>query len=355
MAPATPEEQAGAALKELRAIGAGLTVRPGDCRLYDRVEGLAAVAGDPRVQMVVESEAAARPGDPAAAYLLGFLYARQNRVAAARIQFESVRAASGDAACVLDQLAALADLDERYEEALVFSRSATERDSARARSWLMRGTAEYRLGRPGLARTAIERSIELSPSAEAYGNLAAILQVLGDAAAAATVCEEAARRYPDHPSTVFNLAVLRGQQGRLDEADGLYRRILEMVPGHVTARYNLGLLLASRGRYADAEAEFRAVLGLEPGHAAAQVNLGSVLVELGRVPEAEAAYRDALARDPGNAEAYFNLAVLAHRRGDWAQAADLAKACLDRDPAHARARSLLDDAQAKHKTSAPKS
>ncbi len=351
---ATPEAQAGPALRELRELGAGLTVRPEDCTLWDRIEALAGRTGDPRVHLVLETEAAERPRDPAAAYLLGFLYARQHRFAAARERFEAARAESGDAACVLDQLAALADLEEKLDEALTLSRSATVRDPGRARSWLMRGTAEFRSGRTADARASIERSVGLQPSPEGYGNLAAVLQALGDGAAAATVCEDAARRFPDHPSALFNLAVLRGQQNRLDEAEALYVRLLGVTPGHLTARYNLGLLLAMRRRYPEAEAAFRAVLGQEPGHTQAQVNLGSVLVEQGRVPEGETAYRDALARDPGNAEAYFNLAVLAHRRGAWAEAVELSRACLARDPANLRARSLLDDAGAKLRTPAPK-
>ncbi len=351
---ATPEDRAGTALRELRSLGRALADRPGECVLWDRVEALAGQAGDPRVQLVIESEAAARPGDPAAAYLLGFLYGRQHRFAAAREQLDAARIASGDAACVLDQLAALADLEERYDDAMALSRSATLRAPDRSRSWLMRGTAEFRLGRTADARASIERSVALGPTPEGYGNLTAVLQALGEAAAAASVCEDAARRFPDHPAILFNLAVLRGGQGRLDECEALYGRLLAAAPGHVTARYNLGLLLALRRRFPEAEAAFQAVLAIEPGHAAARVNLGSTLVELGRVPEAEGAYRDALARDPGNAEAYFNLAVLAHRRGEWREAAELARACLARDPAHPRARNLLDDADAKLRTPGPK-
>lgn len=349
-----PEDRAGLALRELRAVGAGLGVRPGECALWDRVEALAAVAVDPRVQLVVEGEAADRPGDPAVAYLLGFIYARQHRPAAARERLEAARAASGDAACVLDQLSALAELEGRYEEALAWSRSATLADPGRGRSWLLLGTAEFRLGRAASARVAIERSVALDPSPEGFGNLTAVLQALGETSAAATVCEEAARRFPEHPSILFNLAVLRGQQDRLAEAESLYGRVLAAAPGHLTARYNLGLILAAGRRFADAEAAFRAVLEADPAHAAARVNLGSVLIELGRPAEGEAAYREALVRDPGNAEAYFNLAVLAHRRGEWRDAAGLARACLDRNPDHAGARALLHDADEKLRTAAPK-
>jgi Tfp pilus assembly protein PilF len=68
-------------------------------------------------------------------------------------------------------------------------------------------------------------------------------------------------------------------------------------------------------RLEEAEALYREVLELRPESVRAWVDLGNVLSDRGRAPEAEAAYRRALALDPGDADALNNLAWLLHETG----------------------------------------
>ena len=55
----------------------------------------------------------------------------------------------------------------------------------------------------------------------------------------------------------FNQAITKHKEGRIKEAEQLYRYILRIQPEHVGASNNLGTLLHGLGRLDEAEASFR--------------------------------------------------------------------------------------------------
>jgi Tfp pilus assembly protein PilF len=56
---------------------------------------------------------------------------------------------------------------------------------------------------------------------------------------------------PDDSTLLAALAVVRNFQGRFDDSEALYRRILKKDPGHSMALNNLAWLLALKGGHAD--------------------------------------------------------------------------------------------------------
>jgi tetratricopeptide (TPR) repeat protein len=92
-----------------------------------------------------------------------------------------------------------------------------------------------------------------------------------------------------------------------------YETALAVDPNHLEARINLGRLLHLDGRLAEAEQVYRFGGNAEPFLV---FNLAVLLEDLGREPEAIVAYREALALDPQFADAHFNLARLYERARD---------------------------------------
>jgi tetratricopeptide (TPR) repeat protein len=97
------------------------------------------------------------------------------------------------------------------------------------------------------------------------------------------------------------------------QARSAYEAILKADPSHLEARINLGRLLHLDGRLAEAEQVYRFGGQAEPFLV---FNLAVLLEDLGREPEAIVAYREALALDPQFADAHFNLARLYERARD---------------------------------------
>lgn len=139
----------------------------------------------------------------------------------------------------------------------------------------------------GLVHLDLYRSVQPQPL---------LLERSGQALAAALALR------PDDVKTLFNLGYVRTLQGRLDEAQALNERALQLAPGHPGVLLNSGLLARERGDLARAEQHLAAVA--EAGESAerlpALVALGELLAALGRDDEAAARWEEALALDPSD-------------------------------------------------------
>lgn len=98
--------------------------------------------------------------------------------------------------------------------------------------------------------------------------------------------------------------------GELEDAEVLYRHLLECVPDHPPALYLLSMLYLQTGRYLPAIPLLERLLELNPSHADALMHLGLACRETGDVQRAETCYRQVLLLDPANSQAHFNLAEL---------------------------------------------
>jgi len=92
-----------------------------------------------------------------------------------------------------------------------------------------------------------------------------------------------------------------------------YQACLEADPDHLEARINLGRLLHADGRLGEAEKIYRSAVQREP---LLTFNLAVLLEDLGRESDAITAYRETLAMDPQFADAHFNIARLYERAED---------------------------------------
>ena len=139
-------------------------------------------------------------------------------------------------------------------------------------------------------------------------------------------------------------AELAGRIGRMQDAEHLLRRAIELMPGFTAARANLALVLYRTNRPGEALAELARVASEDPdnpGHANLQaaafgrigafeealalyeqvlrdapgqprvwMSYGHMLKTVGRQQDGVAAYRQAIALEPGLGEAWWSLANL---------------------------------------------
>src|SRR5690606_29020896 len=99
-------------------------------------------------------------------------------------------------------------------------------------------------------------------------------------------------------------------QRRLDEAEAIFRRAIELAPRWGVAHYNLGVVLDRLDRPLDAVHCYCAALEHLPDDPCAAKNLASALCRLGNREEAAAAYRRVLSITPGDPFARHLLAAM---------------------------------------------
>lgn len=108
-------------------------------------------------------------------------------------------------------------------------------------------------------------------------------------------------------------------EGRVPEAEQLYRRAAELDPGFMPARYNLGNVLRMQGRFGEALAEYEAALKLAPGDYEICMNMGATLLDLGRAADALQTFSRANKLMPTAAEPLVNMGLALERMGHSAE------------------------------------
>jgi tetratricopeptide (TPR) repeat protein len=139
-------------------------------------------------------------------------------------------------------------------------------------------------------------------------------------------------------------AATHQRQGRLPEAERLYRRILTIDPTHAPALHLLGTLAREVGRLDVAAETIRKAIAIDPRQAAYHSNLGAVLQAQGGFDQAAACYEAALALSPQLAEAHMNLGTVLHAQGLPEQAAARFRSALALKPNLAEAHMNLGNA-----------
>jgi tetratricopeptide (TPR) repeat protein len=123
------------------------------------------------------------------------------------------------------------------------------------------------------------------------------------------------------------------QAGRLAEAEGMYRGLIEEHPRQAVARFNYACFLRRRGRLEEALGEHRAALelGIEQPEEVLS-NMGVICNELRRDEDARAHFERALAANGNYIPALFNFALLLEEFGERERALGMFRRILDRDP-----------------------
>jgi predicted O-linked N-acetylglucosamine transferase (SPINDLY family) len=143
------------------------------------------------------------------------------------------------------------------------------------------------------------------------------------------------------PGDLLPVAFSHHQQGRLDQAESLYRRVLAIDPGHADGLHLLGIAQHQGGRNGPAARLVAWSIAVNGGFAAIHGNLGNILLADGRADAAFAAYRKSVAVDPALPMLCYNLGNALQQLG-WSIKAEVAyRRAVAMDPGHAEAQDGL--------------
>ncbi|MBI4180145.1 tetratricopeptide repeat protein [bacterium] len=185
-------------------------------------------------------------------------------------------------------------------------------------------------------------------------------------------CWKTSRALYDHALSVnpknhlahYNIAGLKVDAGKLDEAASHYAEAIRIAPGvYPHAPHNLSSVLLAQRKPDDVIALLRPALehnpagvgdagtwgrgAADPAEARLRNNLGSAYAIQGKLNDALEQYGEAVRLDPHYDGAQFNLGNLLARQGKWAEAGERYTETLKLNPNHPRARANLELARRK--------
>ena len=134
-----------------------------------------------------------------------------------------------------------------------------------------------------------------------------------------------------------NLGSIFEQQGFLDAALESYQQALQLKPDYAEAHYNLGNVLQKQGNLEAAVKSYQQALKIKPEIAQAHNNLGNVLEKQGFLEAALECYQKALTLKPDYAQAHNNLGNVFRQQGNLEAALTSYQQALNIKPDYAQA------------------
>jgi tetratricopeptide (TPR) repeat protein len=191
-------------------------------------------------------------------------------------------------------------------------------------------------GRAAGALPFLERAVRLDPSLErAWFNLGKALATLGRGLDADAAFEKSFALSPERKDMA--IAAEHQREGRLEEAERLYRRVLHGNPRNVDALRLLAQIASGAGHVEDAESMLLEALRLAPDYLLAILDLGRLYKEEDRFAEAIASFDRAIALEPNRFQAHFMRAATLARASFTPEAVAAYQHCLELRPRHAGA------------------
>jgi len=242
--------------------------------------------------------------------LLGEILAAQGRheqayerfVAGLRLNRESTAALMGLARCCRTMF--------RFEEALQYSRRASDLDPNDPKIRAELGSLHLQLGHLDEGVQALSESLARDSSqVEVHLDLARALQQKGEPEKAAEHYSQALRLNPKDDLTAFNLGCLHRGLGKLSEANQSFRVALTLKPGELAYAMNLAQVQLELGQAQDALAGLQAAQAQHPQHAELTLLAGRARLECGLLTEAAKVLNAALAANPELPEGHALLAL----------------------------------------------
>ncbi len=146
---------------------------------------------------------------------------------------------------------------------------------------------------------------------------------------------------PEHPEALHALGLVAYRVGKLDLASKLLDRAVQQHPNQPLYWFNFGVVLQRAGRAEEAISAYQRAISAKPEYVEALINMGNVHKELGQLTQAEQAYRRALRVNPSYADAYNNLGTVLKEQGLVGDAIQAYRQALTIKPGHVEAHNNL--------------
>ncbi|HJT45578.1 MAG TPA: tetratricopeptide repeat protein [Chthoniobacterales bacterium] len=146
---------------------------------------------------------------------------------------------------------------------------------------------------------------------------------------------------PTSARAQFNYGASLQEQGRVDEAENVYRAALKIDPSYTKVYVNLALVLANKSKLDEAKQYYERALELEPGNGEVRSGYAYLLERLGEPDQARSEYEKAIKFGPNSARLFYTYGAFLDKRGELDAAITQYRKALEVDPNLADAHSEL--------------
>ncbi len=193
------------------------------------------------------------------------------------------------------------------------------------------GLVLLELKRPAEAADVLRKAVRLDPELElAHFNLGKALAKLGFGREADEAFEQSFALSPERRKLAHAAELHR--DGRLEDAEKVYREVVRANPDNVDALRMLARIALAAGRGADAERLLLRALRIAPDFAGALNDLGRAQKEQNRFQEAIDTFTRLVAIEPDNPQAHLQLAAALAPAGQTGRATDAYRRALELRP-----------------------
>lgn len=158
------------------------------------------------------------------------------------------------------------------------------------------------------ALSAIEKSLNILPTASSYNEKGLILESLNRLPEAQNAYETAIESDSYAADAYANLGNLYLKAGNYRRAEDSYKRALALDADFLNAHHNLAIALCKQNRKAEGLEHYRAALLINPHHISGLYNLAMILEEMGDYSEAAGLYFNILTLKQQPAGIEFRIA-----------------------------------------------
>ena len=279
----------------------------------------------------IRSRLADYPRDVNLQALLGALLIKRNRLDEAAVLLRQVIAEAPSFAKPHEDLGHLLVQQGHADDAVPLLERATHLDPTLESAWFTLGKALAMQGRGADADQAFERCFALSPERRLMA-LAAEHHKEGRLKEAEQLYRRILRQRPRNVDAMRLLASIALKSGHADEAEQLLERAISVAPDFVAALLDLGLLRKEQDRFAEALECFDRAIALEPNDPKAHFQRGATLAPAALTHEAIEAYQKCLALRPTHVGALLGLGHLLKAVGRYEEAVASYDACIRQRP-----------------------
>ncbi|KAG7329537.1 hypothetical protein KOW79_007711 [Hemibagrus wyckioides] len=236
--------------------------------------------------------------------------------------------------------------DSRLEEADQLYRQAISMRPDFKQAYISRGELLLKMNKPGEAKDAYLRALELDrTNADLWYNLAIVNIEMKDPSEALRNFNRALDLNPRHKLALFNSALLMQESGEVKLRPEANRRFLSYVaeePNDANGYFNLGMLAMDAEENEAAERWMRKAIALQPGFRSALFNLALLLVQGKRERDALAVLDELLRHHPEHSKGLILKGdILMNQLKDTQGAREAFERILRSDPGNVQAKHNL--------------